>query len=79
MENKNNIVNVYMQNVIKKSYTWSKLTEEEKRLFSEMDIFEQIKGSNKQKIEWLNTIYKSFLVALGYKPVGWREEETPQF
>lgn len=80
MENKKNVVEDYFQNVIKKSWTWSRLTEEEKQRFNELDVFGKIRGCDKQRIEWLNTIYHSFLAALGYEPIGWREEENvPQF
>lgn len=65
----------YFQNVIKKSWTWDRLTEEERRRFIDMDVFDRIKGNNKTRVEWLNTIYDSFLSALGYKPIGWREAE----
>lgn len=65
----------YFQNVIKKSWTWDRLTEEERRRFIDMDVFDRIKGNNKTRVEWLNTIYDSFLSALGYKPIGWRETE----
>ena len=70
----------YFQNVIKKSWTWQKLTQEEQQRFIDMDVFDKIKGTDKQRVEWLNTIYTAFLSALGYKPIGWREdffEETP--
>ncbi len=70
----------YFQNVIKKSWTWDRLTEEEQKRFIDMDIFERIKGNDKTRIEWLNTIYQSFLTALGYNPINWREtEEVPKF
>lgn len=65
----------YFQNVIKKSWTWDRLTEEERRRFIDMNVFDRIKGNNKTRVEWLNTIYDSFLSALGYKPIGWRETE----
>lgn len=65
----------YFQNVIKKSWTWNRLTEEERRRFIDMDVFDRIKGNNKTRVEWLITIYDSFLSALGYKPIGWRETE----
>ena len=65
----------YFQNVIKKSWTWDRLTEEERRRFIDMNVFDRIKGNNKTRVEWLNTIYESFLSALGYKPIGWRETE----
>ena len=76
-----NAVEDYFQNVIKKSWTWQKLTQEEQQRFIDMDVFDKIKGTDKQRVEWLNTIYTAFLSALGYKPIGWREEdkEIPMF
>jgi hypothetical protein len=76
-----NAVENYFQNVIKKSWTWQKLTQEEQQRFIDMDVFDKIKGTDKQRIEWLNTIYTAFLSALDYKPIGWREEdeEIPKF
>ena len=69
----------YFQNVIKKSWTWQKLTEEEPRRFIDMNVFDRIKGNDDTRVEWLNTIYQSFLSALCYKPIGWREEAETQF
>lgn len=76
-----NAVENYFQNVIKKSWTWQKLTQEEQQRFIDMDVFDKIKGTDKQRVEWLNTIYHSFLVGLDYKAIGWREEheEIPRF
>ena len=77
------VVENYFQNVIKKSWTWDKLTEEERQRFIDMNVFDKIKGAKKTRIEWLHTIYTSFLCALGYKPFRWRateeEKEMPQF
>ena len=70
-----NVVEDYFQNVIKTSWTWGRLTEEERKNFINMDVFGKIKGNDKMRVEWLNTIYHSFLSALGYKPIGWRETE----
>lgn len=69
----------YFQNVIKKSWTWQKLTEEEQKRFIDMNVFDRIKGNDKTRVEWLNTIYHSFISALGYQPIGWREETEIQF
>lgn len=69
------VVEDYFQNVIKKSWTWNKLTAEEQKRFIDMNVFDKIKGNDKTRVEWLNTIYNSFLCALGYKPIGWRETE----
>ena len=75
-----NAVENYFQNIIKKSWTWQKLTQEEQQRFIDMDVFDKIKGTDKQRVEWLNTIYTAFLSALDYKPIGWREEEEiPMF
>ena len=78
-----NAVENYFQNVIKKSWTWQRLTEEEQQRFVDMDVFDRIKGNGRTRVEWLNTIYEAFLSALGYEPIGWREkgeeEEIPLF
>ena len=68
----------YFQNAIKKSWTWNRMTEEERRRFVDMDVFDGIKGNDKTRIEWLNTIYHAFLSALGYKCIGWRETEEDE-
>lgn len=81
MKKYSNVVENYFQNVIKKSWTWERLTNEERQRFIDMDVFDRIKGNDQTRIEWLNTIYQAFLAALDYKPIGWREteENIPQF
>ena len=76
-----NAIENYFQNVIKKSWSWEKLTAEERQRFIDMDVFDRIKGNDQTRIEWLNTVYQSFLTALDYTPIGWRETEKdiPQF
>jgi hypothetical protein len=69
------VVEDYFQNVIKKSWTWERLTEEEQQRFIDMSVFDRIKGNDKTRVEWMCTIYHSFLSALGYQPIGWRETE----
>ena len=76
MKKYSSAVEDYFQNIIKASWTWEKLTEEEQRRFIDMRVFDKIKGNDKTRVEWLHTIYLSFLTALGYKAVGWRETET---
>lgn len=76
------VVENYFQNIIKNSWTWAKLTEEERQRFIDMNVFDRIKGNDITRIEWFNTIYHSFLVGLNYKTIGWREddvEEIPLF
>lgn len=74
MKNSDAVEN-YFQNVIKKSWTWERLKEEEKQRFIDMNVFDRTKGNEKTRIEWLNTIYEAFISALGYKAIGWRETE----
>ena len=77
---KSNAVENHFQNVIKQSWTWDRLTEEERQRFINMNVFDKIKGTDKQRVEWLSTIYSAFLIGIGYEPIGWREtEETPKF
>ena len=73
------VVENYLQNIIKKSWTWEKLTEEEKQRFIKMQVFDRVKRNDKTRIEWLNTIYQAYLTALMYKPIGWREEAEIKF
>ena len=74
-------VEKYFHDVIKKSWTWARLTEEERQRFIDMNVFDRIKGNDQTRVEWMQTIYQSYLTALGYKPIGWREmeEEVPKF
>lgn len=66
----------YFQTVIKKSWTWEKLTEQEKQRFIDKNDFDVICGNDKQRVEWLNSMYHAFLVGCGYEPLHWRENET---
>lgn len=81
MKKESTAVNDFFNRVVKKSWTWQRLTDEEKSRFNSMDnIFDKIKGNDSTRIEWFNTVYEAFLVALGYEPIGWREtEEVPKF
>lgn len=72
-QNTSTAVPDYIETVIKKSWTWARLTEEERKRFLSMEIFDEIKGNDRTRIEWLHTIYNAYLTALGYKPIGWRE------
>ena len=72
-QNTSTAVPDYIENVLKKSWTWARLTEEERQRFLSMEIFDEIKGNDRTRIEWLHTIYEAYLTALGYKPIGWRE------
>jgi len=75
---KENALDNFYEN-IKKSWTYEKLTTAEinrleKVLFS-VQIENCLKGTYNQRYETLNAIYHSFLMALDYTPINWREEE----
>ena len=72
--NKDNAVHEYIERVIKRSWTWERLTDAEKLQFFNCR-FSVIKGTANQRIEWLCSMYTAFLMALGYQPIGWREDE----
>ena len=70
--------------MITKSWTWDRLTQDERTRFNH--VVENandngvIKGNHQTRWNLLNMLYHSFLMGLGYKPIGWREtEETPLF
>lgn len=83
MEKLDEVINKYFQNVIKNSWTWQRLTEEEKQRFVNLDIFNEIKGNKDTKEQWLFTIYAGFLVGCGFDGFRWRkieeEKEEPFF
>ena len=71
-------------NMIQNSWTYNKLTQKEqknlKNLLCSEHIENILKGTYKQRYEILYGIYYSFLIALDYKSIGWREkEEIPLF
>lgn len=71
---KENTINSFME-ILKKSWTWGKLTEEEKARFCAFVRNEKIRGKKA-----LYAHYKVFLSGCGYKPIGWRcNEECPEF
>ena len=75
---KENALDNFYEN-IKKSWTYKRLTKEERErleitLFSPV-VVNNLKGTYGQRYRMLLAIYHSFLMALDYKPIGWREEE----
>ena len=73
------------ENMVKNSWTYDRLTLQEKgrlqEIINSMYTKKCIKGTYRQRWDTLQAIYHSFLVALDYKAVGWREklEKTPLF
>ena len=69
--------------MLEKSWTYEKLTKEEKEtfehIFSSDNLLNILKGTEKQKINILNMIYSSFLAGLGYNGFNWRETQEKPF
>lgn len=78
---KENAVYNYFNTVIVKSWTWERLTDDEKERFKTCIDFSRIKGNQRQRVEVLNMVYSAFLHCVGYTPTGWRETdpEAPLF
>ena len=78
---KENAVYNYFNTVIVKSWTWERLTYDEKERFKTCIDFSRIKGNQRQRVEVLNMVYNAFLHGVGYTPTGWRETdpEAPLF
>lgn len=65
----------YIENVYKKSWTFAKLTENEKSKILDILYTLKVYANSADDIAYeLHFIYYTFLVALDYKPIGWREE-----
>lgn len=75
---KNEAINEFIE-MIKKSWTYERLTTEEKQRFlNTIEWGKQqgiIKGSWLERWHILQLTYDSFLNALDYKPTGWREPD----
>ena len=81
-KDKSNAYNDWFSMVFK-SWTWDKLTQKEKDVFIDLAIQSDhekvIKGDYKNRWQILNTLYHAYLLGLGYKSIGWREEPTTLF
>lgn len=65
--------------MIQKSWTWEKLTEEERNKF--LELLEHpcssvvIRGNYDERWEACEALYHTFLEGLGYDPLNWRESQ----
>lgn len=77
-KNKDNAI-LDFQTMINQSWTWERLTREEKeRWFDELRNIQDrdikaIKGTYKDRWSILNSLYGMFLVGVGYNGFDWRE------
>ena len=78
MKVKENVIQDYLE-MIKKSWTWAKLTDEEKECFEKFLAYhpmveEAVKGNYLQRWHSLEPIYHAFLMGCGYhNQLNWRE------
>ena len=76
MRDKNLAKSNYLKS-IEQSWTWAKLTQEEKEKFKELLDHPcsgaVIKGTYDQRWEACEALYYTFLEGLGYTPLEWRE------
>lgn len=76
MKDKNLAKQDYLD-MIKQSWTWAKLTKEERQTF--LDLLEHpcsaavIKGTYNDRLAACEALYHTYLEGLGYTPLDWRE------
>ena len=65
--------------VIKRSWTYDRMTEDEKIRFSRVlnsaPVRDAVTGSYDHRRKVLQAVYESFLLAIGYNGFNWREPE----
>ncbi|MDR2044894.1 MAG: hypothetical protein LBQ15_11150 [Clostridium sp.] len=75
-KNKNPMIQDFIDNVIIKSWTWERLTEEEQALTNGVLAGIQSKAkTHAGASKTVNHHYGVLLATFGYKPIGWREGE----
>jgi hypothetical protein len=70
----------YME-IMKKSWTYSRLTEEERERLCEAIRETKASGTFEKRFEMFHAVNYAFLLGVGYSPIGWREtdDEAPKF
>ena len=78
-KNKDFVFTDYLK-MIKNSWTYARMTQEEKEKIEELltsgRIKEDIKGTYKQRYNALNGVYYAFLIGIGYDNFDWRGEKN---
>lgn len=74
-KNKDNVFTDYLE-MIKKSWTYDRMTQEEKDkihyILLDYRTTENIKGTYQQRWQALNALYHAFLIGIGYDNFDWR-------
>ena len=75
-EERNAIREAHFSTVTRNSWTYKRLTAEEETALKQALFSAPLFGSTRfQVTEEIQAIYLAFQLALGYKPIGWREPE----
>ena len=78
MNEKENTI-IEFKKMIEASWTYAKMTDEEKekwaRVLESAPIYDAVKGTWGQRWNILNGIYHAFLVGIGYTDWQWREDD----
>lgn len=79
-KDKENAFSDYMD-MATKSWTWARMTSDEQERCSEALRRTTLNGTYRQRMATLSDVNFSFLLALDYKPIGWREtnKDAPLF
>ena len=76
MIDKNRALDDFME-MTEGSWSWQRLTEEEKKRFKSKVLFHTILfGDYRQRYKILNNVYNAYLIGLGYDPMGWRNDKV---
>lgn len=76
MKNKENALQDFLK-MIKSSWTYDRLTENEKKrlleFYTNININDKLKGTYENRWQTLYMTYHAFLIALDYQLTNWRE------
>lgn len=79
MKDKEYVRKDYME-MITKSWTYDRMTSDERKklgnLFISPQLKNALKGTYKQRWDVLNAMYHSFLIGIGYTDYSWRDENV---
>ena len=68
--------------IVLQSWTYAKLTDDEKRRWNDVWRYAGIRGTKEQMLEAMSDYYRAFLLGVGYDDFyNWREDDpiVPQF
>ena len=78
---KRTIICKYLHEVIYKSWTWDKLTKDERKAWGLVDLTPATYGRTKKDVQIITAkLYSTFLYGVGYgNQCNWRSPNAPRF